>query len=455
MSTGDLDAVANGIAHRADELDAYAIANVFCSCKMRKYSNASLVNALVDRIVGGNLYEEFDAIQIGMTIQSLGVLSKTTVRSEGLSLGKNVKLVCILLASQLSFMKDVNNQVLSNVVHGLGNIFRVGKGQRQDKGVLECVESISIEACKAGRLADYTEQALSNILYGLALSGWKSSPTIGTLANEIVQESRLRYFTSQEYCNIVYALGQLDFFNRDAVQRLSMEAIEPHRLKKLNQKELCIVVQGLAQCVQAGGRSNFVIELRPVMRKLRKEVDQMERLRQYNTTDLGMLIYGWGILDTGSIDSVVEYITRFLAANQGGIIPKEDLTKVLLTCVRLDLRHPAFLRVATHSIESDNVSLNSSFAITLVLWCLSRLGTLSRRMFFKLCRRLIKLKKNGEIMSLQSCVQLSQVVTDTGVYRRGAVLDEELKNLFTEAMSRQKEEAVPFRDLLARATKWA
>lgn len=454
MTINDLDEVAHGIARKAGELDPYAIANAFCSCKMMKYSNPLLINALANRVMVSNLCEEFDAIQIGMTIQSLGALSRNPVRSYGLALGKDVKLMCILLANQLCLQTDLNNQVLANVVHGLGNIFRVGKGRKQDRAVLECLESISAEACKPSRLGEYTGQALSNLVYGWALIGWTASPTIWVFADEVVQESRLRHFTSQEFCNILYGLGQLGFFDRDVVTKLSMEAIEPHRLRKLNHKELCIVVQGLAQCVQAGGRSNLQLELNPVMRKLRKEVDQIERLKQYNTTDLGMLIYGWGILDTESADSVSEYITRFVGTSRGGAIPKEDLTKVLLTCVRLDLHHPSFLKVAKKSIDSDAITLNSSFAITLVLWCLSGLGALNRGLFFKLCRRLVELRKHGEELSLQSCVQLSQVVSDMGVYRRGGVLDQDLQSLFSEAMSRQKGDAVPFRDLLAKAIKW-
>lgn len=449
----ELEFVAKHIALHASELDPYAIANVFQSCKMGGYLDQSLITALVNRIVDGNLFNQFDSIQIGMSIHSLGVLSRNLARVSGAGLGIESKLACIILASELCEKEVANEQVVSNVVYGLGNLFRIGKGQRMKQALVECMEGISAEVCRSERLHKYTEQALSNIIYGWALMGWKSKDNIQTICEEIVQSARLRNYSEQELCNVIYGLGQLEYFDEESVLGLSMEVIAPHRLRKFSHKELCLVIHGIAQCVTTCGRSDVKIGLVPVVRKLAKEARQANRLKQYNVTDLAMLICGFGVLDSDGNDTLTSYFTRFVKMNRSSAgLQKEDLTKVLLTCVRSNHKHQGFLDLVEEQIAFNRIDLNSSFTITLVLWCLAKLNHLKSGTFLKLCRQLVQLKHNGEKLSLQSCVQLSQVVMQMGVHKGSIVVDEDLSSLFTEAMGRQKTEGPAFRDLLVQAT---
>ncbi|GMH40339.1 hypothetical protein BSKO_08243 [Bryopsis sp. KO-2023] len=447
-----LDSVAKWITLHVDELDVYAISNVYFSCKIGGYLNKKLLRGLVKRVVGDDLFDEFDAIQTGMTIQSLGVLSRFQASVDGASLGNDTESMCVLLASQVVEKEGLNEQVLANVVHGMGNLFRRGKGHSINPAVEDCMDGISEEVCKPERLSQYTDQALANILYGWGVMGWKKSDKLRALCGEMLNGGRLKNFREQELCNTIYALGLLNFDEENVLVSLAVEAVGPHRLRKFREKELCMVVHGLSQCVQSVDASLKRL-LVPVTRKLTQEIKGKERMRAYNTTDLAMLVSSLGILETEDDEVISMLISRFVALSRNSYVYKEEFTQVLQACVRFDYRHKPFLNLVDDALDGDRIDLNSSFAITLVLWCLYKLKSLRTPVFMKMCRKLIQLRRRGEEMSVESCVQLSQVVAHIGTLKGKKVLDEDLHSLFDQAMSRQKSDSTSFRDMLLQATR--
>lgn len=285
-----------------DTTTSFRMANIINCCKKGGYFDQRLLNALFARAMDFDLalIHEFSSVEVSMTIQSLGMLSRGARhtrrhqppdRHQG-GTDASFRASCkdfvhalMVECTDRNLFSDERYDIreLSNTIHGLGLVENDVSGPDIRRCVDQLVEEFSTKVGERGACVGLD---FSQLLHGCAKLGYRDERRMFEVC-ELLKWSLSSHamFEDRTLGTISWALGKLGVRDHELMEMLGEQIVE--RIGELTTRGLASVIYAYGL---AGFRSDFVLEA------LGREIVKDHRLSRCNAQDLSNAMYGFGLL---------------------------------------------------------------------------------------------------------------------------------------------------------------
>lgn len=281
---------------------SFRLANIINCCKKGGYIDESLFNALFTRAMDFDLglMNDFSSIEVSMTVQSLGMLTRDLRRASLHSLSNGPhrsQRVEVFSASCRAFIRALlatcaardlfsherfDVRELSSTVHGLGLV----EEDTNDPDLKKCIDTIVAEFAIKASTGDCGDKDYSQILHGCANLGYRDEMRMLEICELLKWSLSSRVnFENKNLGTISWALGKLGVKDYDLLEMLSIQLVD--RIDAIS-------MRGVSNVIYAFGLSGF--RNQTVIDALGKEITKEARLAQCNPQDLANSMYGFELL---------------------------------------------------------------------------------------------------------------------------------------------------------------
>ncbi|GMH43748.1 hypothetical protein BSKO_11682 [Bryopsis sp. KO-2023] len=273
---------------------SFRLANIINCCKKGGYFDQDLLSALFARAMDCDpaLMHEFSSVEVSMTVQSLGMLSRgarhgSRNHHEGAVFRTSCKdfvhaLMIECINRNLFSDEKYDVRELSNTVHGLGLV----EDDISEPDVRRCIDRLVEEFSTKASEGDCVGQDFSQLLHGCAKLGYRNERRMFEVCELLKWSlSSQAMFEDQTLGTISWALGKLGVRDYELLEMLGTQIVD--RIEELT-------TRGLANVIYAYGLSGFRSDV--VLEALGQEIVREHRLSQCNAQDLSNGLYGFGLL---------------------------------------------------------------------------------------------------------------------------------------------------------------
>eukprot|EP00210_Caulerpa_lentillifera_P001098 g1059.t1 len=442
-SRTELHKFAQQFRHRIPEFDSSSLIHLLRTCKTAEYADPAFLESVLQTAQQENP-ESFTSVEIGFLLNSLVSLHRLTDANSRPVLLPKMQDLCLRLIKHLCHsesLSECSHTTISQLIYSLGVLFRSRESPSRE--VEFCIKSLNKELCQDHRLQSLSQQDLTCVVYGYRCIGWRQDSVLLLLSREII--NRVHGFLGKEISSILLSFGALGYYDERLVISLGIEASGPHRAASLSEQELSNVLHGITQLISHSPA--LLLKLQPVLEALYFESGSVTRLTKYNKQDLGSLLYDFSKLWKNEYNLQKPWIRNLTSklVDQTVLLLSSDSTvlsshsiDVFYACARMQYPHIGLLKHIHRGLRRDGAGRMDLRTVSLLLWGMTRLGSLNGSSFLQLCGRIMELREQGVVLTNRNWVQLTQASQFIQQSDEKVEISPKLKDLLEEASNEER-----------------